>query len=275
MRARRAPLQRIRHACALPLAVVGLLAVAPAALAAEPPTILSAGIDDADRLYVTWRLGPGTTFERAAFATSPQPDPFLAGFFLSDNLADAGCAGEAGCTATPRTTAYTSAFPIARDRRYFVTVTATVGRAEHLVSAVWVIDETKPLIAGDAPLGSPSLPTRTPAGGRLFAPAPSASLRLLSPPATIARVLRGDVRVRVRCSAPCDVDLRLSLNGRTLVRRTGRLPAGSSTRLAFEPTGPLARDLRGRARARLRIAGTVTPLGGVTTRLARAFTVRR
>ena len=260
--------------CALAGAAV-LLAAPPAALAAEPPTILSAGIDDADRLFVTWRLGPGTTFERAAFATTPQPDPFLAGFFLSDNLADAGCSGEAGCTATPQTTAYTSAFPIARDRRYFVTVTATAGKADKLVSAVWVIDETKPLIAGDAPLGNPSRPTRTPATGRLFAPAPSATLTLLAPPATIARVLRGAVRVRVRCSAPCDVDLRLSLSGRTLVRRTGRLPAGTSTRLAFKPTGPLGRDLRGRARARLKIAGTVTPLGGVTTRLARGFTVRR
>src|SRR3954452_21190949 len=132
-----------------------LLAAPPAALAAEPPTILSAGIDAADHLYATWTLGPGTTFERAAFATSPQPDPFLAGFFLTDNLADAGCTGEAGCTATPQTTSYTSAYPIGRDRRYFVSVTATAGKTEQLVSAVWVIDEAKPLIAGDAPVGSP------------------------------------------------------------------------------------------------------------------------
>lgn len=260
--------------CALVSAAV-LLAAPSAARAAEPPTILTAGIDAADHLYATWTIGAGTTFERVAFATSPQLDPFLAGFFVPDNLADAGCAGEAGCEATAQTTSYTSAFPTARDRRYFVEVTTSVSRYEQLSSAVWVIDESKPLIAGEAPVGSRDLPTRKPATGRLLAPAPNASLGLLKLPATIGRVLRGGVRVRVRCSAPCDVDLRLSLSRRTIVRRTGRLGAGTSTLLAFRPSGPLARDLGRRSRARLRLAGTVTPLGGVTTSIGRSFSVRR
>jgi hypothetical protein len=252
-----------------------LLAAPPAArAAAQPPTILTAGIDAADHLYATWSLGAGTAFERVAFATSPEPNPFLAGFFVDDNIADVGCAGLDGCTATVATTSYTSGYPIARDRRYFVEVTAAAAGLQ-LTSAVWVIDEVKPLIAGEAPVGTPELPTRSPATGRLFAPAPSASLRVLALPGSIAGVLRGAVRVRVRCAAPCDVDLRLSLDGRTLVRRTGRLDGGASTALAFKPTGALRRDLRGRARAHLRISGFVTPLGGVTRRVSRAFDVRR
>ena len=100
------------------------------------------------------------------------------------------------------------------------------------------------------------------------------SLKLLKLPATISAVLSSVVRVRVGCSASCDVDLRLSLDGRTLARRTGRLPAGAAEKLALRPTGAARAILRARSRARLRVTGSITPLGGPTRRIARTFTVR-
>ncbi|MDX6677066.1 MAG: hypothetical protein QOE31_1118 [Solirubrobacteraceae bacterium] len=260
-------------AIALALAAAALSGPA-AARAADPPTILSAGVDAGDRLYVSWSLGAGTTYDRAVFATSPQPAPFLAGFFATENLGASDCAGEPGCTGAPQATSYTARRPVARDRRYFVQVTATAG-AEPLTSAVWVIDETKPLIV-DGPLGGDIRhPTNSPAAGRLLAPPPSSSLTVLKLPTRIAGALGGAVRVRVRCTAGCEVDLRLSMDGLALVRRTGDLYAGSSAKLVLRPTGLAHAMLRARSRALLRLSGTVTPLGGPTVRVRRSFRVRR
>jgi len=255
--------------------VAATLAAAPAAIAADQPTILTAGIDADDRLHATWSLGAGTTYERTAFSTSPAVNPFLAGFFLAEDFADFDCAGEKGCTGLASGTSYTGSYPVARDRRYFVTVTAGAEKDRQLTSAMWVIDEAKPLITGDAPGGDPHRPTRSPAGGRLLSGAPDSSLTVLRLPRRAAGVMRAGVRVRVRCSTSCDVDLRLSLGKRTLVRRTGRLPAGASRLLPFAPGRALWPTLQARPRQRLRIAGTVTPLGGLTEKVSRTFTVRR
>ena len=64
-----------------------LLAAPPAALAAEPPTILSAGIDARDQLHATWAVAPGTTFHHVSFATDPAPDPDVPAYFAFDNFA--------------------------------------------------------------------------------------------------------------------------------------------------------------------------------------------
>ena len=71
----------------------------------------------------------------------------------------------------------------------------------------------------------------------------------------------------------CDVALRLSIGGLTLARRTGTLAAGGSVKLVLRPKGVSRSLLRGRSRARLRISGTVTPLGGPTRRLLRTLVV--
>ncbi|MEY2513261.1 MAG: hypothetical protein QOJ89_619 [bacterium] len=255
-------------------ACLACLASAAGALAAQAPTILTAGVDANDHLYVTWSLAAGTSFERAVFATTPQPHPFLAGFFADENLGTSDCAGEPGCLGTATTTSYVTRRPVKRDRRFFAEVTAVAG-LQLLTSAVWVIDEDRPLVVADGLYGDPRRPSNSPAGGRLFAPAPSASLKLLKLPATISAVLSSAVRVRVGCSASCDVDLRLSLDGQTLARRTGRLPAEAAEKLVLRPTGAARAILRVHSRARLRVTGSVTPLGGPTRRIARTFSVRR
>jgi hypothetical protein len=255
-------------------AAIVALSTPSAALAAEPPTIVSAGIDATDRLYVTWSLGAGTTYNRAVFATGPRPHPHLVGYFADENLSQSNCAGLPGCLGMPAATSFTARRPIERDRRFFVEVTANDGE-RLLTSAVWVIDETKPLIVEEALAGDPRRPTNDPVGGRWFASPPSASLSLTRLPTTIAGVFASLVRVRARCTVSCDVALRLSLDGRTLAQRSGRLFGGSSTKLVLRPQGLSRATLRERSRARLRITGTVSPLGGPQRRMDRTFVVRR
>jgi hypothetical protein len=256
------------------LAAAMLAAPAAARAAAAPPTIVSAGIDAEDHLHVTWSLGPGTVYERAVFATTPEPHEFLPGYFADENLGTSDCSGVPGCLGTPTSTSYRTRRPVERDRRYFVQVTAVAGEIV-LSSAVWVIDEDKPLKVPDAEFGDPRRPTYSPATGRMFAPSPNSSLKVLALPSTISAVLSSRVRVQVRCSASCDVDLRLSLDGKTLARRTGRLPGGAAPKLVLRPTGAARAILREHSRARLRLSGSVTPLGGPTERFVRTFRVRR
>jgi hypothetical protein len=229
--------------CTTVLAAAAVMLCMPGlALAADPPTILSAGIDGADQLYATWSLGADTNFSHVDFSTVATPHPTLPEFFAEANFAAFDCAPPPdACTASPTSTSFTDGFPAPRDRRYFVKVTAVANSApDALTSAIWVIDETKPVIAGDAPLGA-SPPSNSPVSGHPLqegtspapppaappapaaptaAPAPpaappppspppppppprlvaSASITVLSLPKSIRAVVRSGVKLRVTCA---------------------------------------------------------------------------
>jgi hypothetical protein len=96
--ARAARLRRgLRRAVALVAATTAL--GSGAALAADPPTILTAGIDAGDHLYVTWSLAEGTTYTSAGFASGPWPEPGLPFSFFAGNSA-----GDSDCARAPRIT---------------------------------------------------------------------------------------------------------------------------------------------------------------------------
>jgi hypothetical protein len=295
----------MRRACrVVALSAVATFAIPGPAFAADPPVILSAGIDAADRPYVTWRVGAGTTYDHAEFATAPTADPDVPDSFVEANVVAIGCTDAPEvCAGTPQSTSLTVDYPVARDRRYFVKVTATVdGTPRHLVvSAVWVIDEAKPLVAGQPPQVADGPPTDAPAAGALLAGSlplalppstrqppvpppppgaggsqPGAALSLLALPRTISALQRRGVRLRVTCSqAPCTTTAALRLGRVTLVsRRVQLLRAGTQT-VVLKPTAAARRRLRGRARARLRVNAAVTPQRGATRRLSRFFVVQR
>jgi hypothetical protein len=260
-----------------------------AALAAEQPTILTAGIDATDRLYVTWSLAAGTTYAGAGFATGPWPEPGLpSSFFAGNSTRDGGdCVPPPGitdgpCKATVTSTSFTAPEPIARDRRYFVKVVALPDTGPpHLTSAVWVIDEAKPLIPGFAPAPE-GPPTNRPAGGRSLAgetlpavPVPTISLPAL--PKTIRAVLTGGVRLRVRCPTfQCALeDGSLSLGGRSLASESDFVSAGRTHTFVFRPAGAARTRLKGRTRARLKLRALVRTADGRSKLLTRSFTVRR
>ncbi len=284
------------------LAAAATFAIPGSAFAVEPPVILSAGIDAADRPYVTWRVGAGTTYDHAEFATAPAADPDVLDSFVEANVVAIGCTDAPEvCEGTPQSTSLTVDYPVARDRRYFVKVTATIdGTPRHLmVSAVWVIDEAKPLIAGQPPQIADGPPTNAPAAGALLAgslpltlapssqplpePLPEsggspagAALSLLALPRTMSALHGRGVRLRVTCSlAPCTTTASLRLGRVTLVSRRVRfLRAGMQT-VVLKPTAAARRRLRGLARARLRVSAAVTPQRGATRRLSRFFVVQR
>ena len=112
-------------------------------------------------------------------------------------------------------------YPLERDRRYVVKVGAKAGE-EYVTSAVWVIDETKPLIAGDADIGegdSNAAVAGKPFDGTDLIPpgvVPSVPFELLKAPKTIRGLLRRGVGVRVTNSVAFAVMTDLSLP-RTLV----------------------------------------------------------
>jgi len=267
-----------RRASAVAVAVAAAALVASGtALAAAPPTILTAGIDASDHLYATWKLGVGTTYDHVGFATRPEPDPLQPGFFISANVAAFGCPIPPDtCTGTPSSTSFRSSGPVARDRRYFVKVTALAGKGDYATSPVWVIDETKPQRGGKPPSG-PAQPTNVPVAGRPSIPpqVPSASIAVLSPPTTVGALLASGVRVRVTCKrAPCTAAASLARNGRPLTRRGALLASGSTRTIVLRPSAATARRLRARSRTRLKISATVAQKGR-TQRVSRLFTVRR
>jgi hypothetical protein len=274
-------------------AAIAALAAPAAASAADPPTILTAGIDAADQLYASWTLGAGTTYDHASFATSPGADPVVPAFFASENFAAFGCGVPPDCDAPPNATAFRSSYPVARDRRYFVKVAAQVPGVAGVfpTSAVWIIDETKPLIAGKAPVGEVT-PTASPAAGRLFAagvaPAPPPPPPPPPPPArpaarfiaqklppTFAALRRSGVRVRVTCSAGCAASGSLTLGGVVLGRKSTNLSRAGTRTVTVKLSAYGRRRLLGRSRARLKISARATPAGGATVRSSRSFTVTR
>ena len=267
----------LRRAAALVLAA-SFLAAPASAHAAAPPTILTAGIDANDYLYATWALAPGTTFQHVDFATAPTPDPLLPDFFSSANFASFSSLRSPGKSVA--STSHHNDYPLARDRRYYVRVTAAVtGTADaFLNSEIWVIDEAKPELSGRAPAGD-SPATNTPASGRPFAPAglpATAALDLQPLPRTFARLRAHGVRVAVRCTAaPCNAVATLTLGAVRIGRRTRSLAAGAAGTLVVRPSAAGTRRLRGRSRARLKISARVTPAVAAATAASRSFTVRR
>ena len=276
----------------LAAAVIVALAAPAAAVAADPPTILTAGIDAQDQFYATWTLGLGTTYDHISFATSPEPDPVVPAFFASANFAAFGCGVPPDCDALPTATSFKSGYPLARDRRYFVKVAAQVPgvAGEFPTSAVWIIDETKPLIAGKAPVSAVA-PTNSPAIGRLLAPGvppapppppppspaarPTARFTALPLPRTLGSLRLSGVRLRVRCTAACAASGSLTLNGVALGRKSTNLSRAGTRTFTVRLSAFGRRRLAGRPRARLKIAARAKPVGGVTLRASRTFTVVR
>ena len=276
----------------LAAAVIVALAAPAAAVAADPPTILTTGIDAQDQLYATWALAVGTTYDHISFATSPDADPVVPAFFIAANFAAFGCGVPPDCDALPTATSFRSSYPIARDRRYFVKVAAQVPGVvgEFPTSAVWVIDETKPLIAGKAPVGE-AAPSNSPAVGRLLAPGvppapppppppppaarPTARFIALPLPRTFGSLRLAGVRLRVTCKAACAASGTLTLNGVALGRRSTTLSRAGTRTFTVRLSAFGRRRLAGRTRARLKIAARAKPVGGITLRASRTFTVVR
>jgi len=268
--------------------VVAALAAPAAALAEDPPTILTAGIDATDQFFATWTLGAGTTLDHVSFATSPEADPVAPSFFLSTNFASFGCGVPPDCDLPPTATSFTSSYPIARDRRYFVQVAAQVSGVTGTfpTSAVWIIDETKPLIAGKAPVSDVAA-TNSPAAGRLFAagvaPAPPPPTPAGAPPkakvtaARLPNTLGGlrlsGLRLHVSCTAACDASGSLTLGGLSIGRRSTKLSRAGKRTFVVRLSAAGRRRLAGRSRARLKISARAKPAGGATVRASRSFTV--
>ncbi len=290
-RGRRAQLEERGHRYrrwAIALAAASATLVAPAsALAADPPTLLNAGIDAQDQLYSTWSLAPGTTFDFVTYATVPDPDPTIPDFFATGNFA--GFCSDKSLSATCTTNAHVAQFPSPRDRRYFVKVSANVtGTDDFLTSSIWVIDDAKPQIPGDAPLGAIE-PTNTPVAGHPIgtappppvAPpppppaAPAAAIKLLTLPKTIGALLTKGVRLQVACNVTCSPFGRLTLGTPTIGTKTINLAGGGIRVLTIKPSAAGRKRLRGRPRARIKVAVAVSPTGGATKRFSRTFTVRR
>jgi hypothetical protein len=274
--------------CAVALVAAAMALGSDAALAADPPTILTAGIDAGDHLYVTWSLAAGTTYTSAGFASGPWPEPGLPfSFFAANSAGDSDCAPAPGitdgpCTGTPTSTSFTSPRRTVRDRRYFVKVAAepTTG-PPHVTSAVWVIDEAKPLIPGFVPANE-GAPTNRPATGRSIegtplpaVPVPTISLPAL--PRTIRAVLASGLRLRVTCATfACALEEgTLSLDGKELAGQTDFVSANRTRTFVFRPSGAARKRLKRRSRAALRIHALVRTVDGRAKRLSRTFTVRR
>lgn len=270
--------RRVRRAFVLAVAAA-VLAAPGTALAADPPTILTAGIDVDDQLYATWSLAPGTTFDRVGFATVPTVSS--PGFFDIRHFAGFECADDF-CDGKPTSTSHTAGYPTARDRRYFVMVTAAAAGEETVSSAVWVIDDTKPVIPGVAPLGGLES-TNVPVAGHPFDGASllppgvvsTGKVEVLKVPKTNHGLLVAGVRLRVTCSAACGFEAGISLGDTDLALKETGFASGVSRTFTLKPSGAARDRIRRRARSRIKISAAVTPLQGRARSVSRFFTVRR
>jgi hypothetical protein len=269
--------------CAIALAVATAALTAPAgALAADPPTILSAGINAQDNLYATYAVAPGTTFDFITFATVPDPDPTLPSFFADGNFA--GFCSSTSASATCTATSYVSGYGVSRDRRYFAKVSAKVDGTTntYLSSAIWVMDDAKPQIPG--PAGSGAIPPVGPAVaghplGTAAPPPPAvagvATIKLLSKPKTIGALLLKGVRLRIACTVACSAFGRLTLGSPSIGTKAFTLPAAGTKTLTIKPNKKGRTRLKGRSRARIKVAVGAAPVGGTTKTYSKAFTVKR
>jgi hypothetical protein len=274
-------MRSVRHLRLTILLTLALVAIPGTALAAAaPPTILTAGFDVHDQLYATWSLAPGTTYRQVEFATLPVTDPDLPTFFVDGQFADYDSCRKPSCAAK---TAYIGSYPLKRDRRFFVKVTARQG-SDEASSAIWVIDETKPLVPGEAPLGEGD--SNAPVAGKPFdgtglippGVVPSASIKLLKAPKTIRGLLRQGVRARVTSSVAYSVETTL-LDPRGIGEIIGLRSVGSATggtrTVAAKVDEDARASLRGRKRARIRLEVVVTLPDGTRKMASRYFTVHR
>jgi hypothetical protein len=262
------------------IALLAACALPTGAVAAGEPTITAAGIDATDHFVATWRLAPNTRFDTIEFSSTPIPSPLLPGAFAGKNVIASECAPPPKtCAAPPTLAAYRSSDRIARDRRYFVKVSALNSRGRPRTSAVWVIDERKPVLPGGG--RPPSAATNSPVIGLPYvAPARSTiarpTLALVSRPKLIAGVVRFGVRARVRCPGTvCYALVGLELGRRTLVFSDATIKPDGSETFVLRPVPKRRAVLRRRTRATLRIRAEITQPGGKHTTLVRSVSVRR
>ena len=276
------PLGPRTAAAVLAIATLVACAAASPATASGEPQITAAGIDAQDRVVVTWQLAQGTTFYSMDVETSPILDhTYPAEPADLDGLADIACTPPPpACKGVPTQTSYRGSVALSRDRRYFVKVTAQGPDDEVLNSAMWVLDESKPLIPG-APKRSQS-PTNMPVSGRPYvAPAPGTipppKLALLAPiPKTIAGFLRRGLRARLSCPVfECHVAIEIVLGDTTEVLESATVRPGGRRTFALRLGSLLREELRKRSRARLRLDIDVTHPGGKYTEIVRRISLRR
>jgi hypothetical protein len=274
------------HVC-LTAAVLAIAAVvasaAPSiALAEGEPQITSAGIDAEDRVYATWTLAPGTTFDTIDVSSSSILDPDT----NFDDFADVGsfagydCAPPPEvCQGSPTKTSYRELYPVARDRRYHVIVNAKAGDRLR-TSAMWVIDGTKPLIPGDNPI--PESPSNAPAIGIPFVPPapdtiPAPVLSLPAPtPATIAGFLRRGLRVRLTCRLfECYAPLvALGTGAGIVASASASVRPGGRRTIVLRPSKTQRAKLRRRSRLRLKLGVEILQPTGKRTAITRSITLR-
>ena len=275
----------LRARCIATVLLIAALAACAAptnAAAGGEPQITAAGIDAGDRLVATWKLAPGTRFDSIDFSASSILDPLLdfADFADLDSSAGFECAPPPSvCEGTATQTSYRESLRVSRDRRYHVIVNARAGD-KTLTSAMWVIDEAKPLIPGE---GEPSdTPTNTPVLGRPFvAPAPGTvpdpKFSLLTPlPKTIGGFVRRGIRGRLSCPVfECHSFVVLEL-GRTapVIESRAARPGGRRT-FVLRPSRALRAKLRGRSRVRLKLSVDISQPGNKHTEIARNVNLRR
>jgi hypothetical protein len=263
------------------LAIAAVLAVPGTALATAPPTILTAGFDAQDQLYATWSLAPGTRYRQVEFASLPMRDAELPYYFADGQFAGYNSCRASGCGGK---TSFTADYPVTRDRRYFAKVTAIAGQ-ERATSAIWVIDETKPVVPGEAKVGEGD--GNNPVAGTPFDIAsfvppgvvPGASITLLPAPKTIAGLLRRGVRVRATSSVAFVLTASLIDHGGQGadigVSSLGVATGGTRTVVARVDDAAVRKALRHRLRARLRLDVVVVLPDDTLKRARRSFTVRR
>ena len=274
---------RARAAAAV-LVTTALVAVACPSLAAAAgePQITSAGIDAQDRLYATWTLAPGTTFEGISFSASSILHPLFDYEYFADIESFAGleCTPPPkDCGGTPAQTSYRESVAVSRDRRYFVIVKAKAGDATR-TSAMWVIDEAKPLIPGAGEPADP--PTNSPVLGRpLVEPPretiPDPTLSLPAPrPVTIAGYLRRGIRVRVTCPRfECYAFAVLDHGGDSLAIAAATARPGGRRTLVLRPTRAQRAKLRRRTQVRLDLSVLISQPARKETRITRSIRLRR
>jgi hypothetical protein len=274
-------MRRIRAAMAgVSIALLAACTAPAGAVAAGEPTITAAGIDGGDHFVATWRLAPNTRFDTIEFSSTPIPSPLVPGTFAGKNIVASECSPPPKtCAAAPGVTAYRSSDRVARDRRYYVKVSALNSRGHTRTSDVWVIDERKPVLPGGG-LPSPTA-TNSPAIGLPYvAPArstiPRPALKLVSRPKLIGGVLRFGVRASVSCpGAVCYALVSLELGKRTLVFSDATVRPDGSEMFILRPVPRRRAVLRKRTRARLLVRAVITQPGGKRTTLLGHLTARR
>ena len=276
------PLRARCVATVLLIAALAACATPASAGAAGEPQITAAGIDASDRPVATWTLAPGTTFDSIHFSASSILEPLLdfEDFADLDSFAGFECTPPpSSCKGTATQTSYRESLRVSRDRRYHVIVNARAGD-KTLTSAMWVIDEAKPLIPGE---GKPSdTPTNTPVLGRPYvAPAPGTvpapRFSLLSPlPKTIEGFVRRGIRGRLTCPVvECYAFVALEFGKAAPVLQSGTARPGGRRTFVLRPSRALRAKLRGRSRVRLKLSVAISQPSNKQTEIARNVNLRR